>query len=292
MKLSIITINFNNREGLQKTIESVLSQTFSGYEYIVIDGGSTDGSIDIIKQYADHIHYWISEPDKGIFNAMNKGIQQSKGEYCYFLNSGDFLYSDTVLETVFREAYTEDILTGNYIERYKNKSVLRKGRAHVREQEGKSLTLFDLFCGSLSHQATFIRKKLFDEYGLYDETYKIASDWLFFLKTIGLNGVKVKYIDTHIVYFDMNGISNDKSGLSHREKMRALEELLPPTLFEDYLHFRKLEWDFHNLSQYKAFYWTARFINKVATLYALIETKVRSCCIARGTKLKHKERTF
>jgi len=84
MKLSIITVNLNNAAGLQKTIESVITQTFTDYEYIIIDGGSTDGSVDVIKQHADKITYWVSEPDKGIYNAMNKGILQAKGEYCLF----------------------------------------------------------------------------------------------------------------------------------------------------------------------------------------------------------------
>jgi glycosyltransferase involved in cell wall biosynthesis len=292
MKLSIITINFNNREGLERTIQSVISQTFRDYEYIIIDGGSTDGSADVIKQHDDRITHWVSESDQGIFNAMNKGILQAKGEYCYFLNSGDRLYSDTVLEIVFRKNYPEDIITGNLIEQYQNKTTLKKGRAYVREQAGETLTLFDMFCGSLSHQATFIRKKLFDEYGLYNENYKTASDWLFFCQTIGLNGVKVKYIDTNIVYFDMNGISNVKSDFSHQEKMTALNNLLPPAIFKDYTHFRKLEWDFHNLTQYKLFYWTARFINKLATVYGLIDIKIRTLGNALGLKLKHKERTF
>ena len=89
MKLSVITINFNNRDGLRKTIESVVNQTYNDFEYIIIDGGSTDGSVDVIKEYADRIDYWVSEPDKGIYNAMNKGIDVAKGEYCIFMNSGD-----------------------------------------------------------------------------------------------------------------------------------------------------------------------------------------------------------
>ena len=80
MKLSIITVNYNNREGLQRTIDSVVSQTFRDFEWIVIDGGSTDGSKELIKQYADHFSYWVSEPDKGIYNAMNKGILKATGE--------------------------------------------------------------------------------------------------------------------------------------------------------------------------------------------------------------------
>jgi glycosyltransferase involved in cell wall biosynthesis len=292
MKLSIITINFNNREGLKKTIESVIAQTFRDYEYLVIDGGSTDGSVDVIKQYAAQITYWVSEPDKGIYDAMNKGIGQSKGEYCQFLNSGDTLHSDTVLEKVFSEEYAEDIVTGNFVELYPHKTVLRKGRAYAREQEGKFITLFDLFVGSISHQASFIRRKLFDQYGLYDVNYKIASDWIFFLKTIGLNDVKVKYVDIDIVYFSMDGISNTNLSLSHSERTNILKSLFPPVIFEDYQHFIKMESDFHNVCQYPFFYRIARFVNKWATLYDLLETKIRLFCIACGMKLKHKERTF
>ncbi|GHU81677.1 glycosyl transferase [Bacteroidia bacterium] len=292
MKLSIITINYNNREGLKKTIESVVSQTFRDYEYIIIDGGSTDGSVEIIKQHADQITYWISEPDKGIYDAMNKGIRQSKGEYCQFLNSGDRLYSNTVLSAVFQEDYAEDLVTGNVIEQYKHKTVLRKGRAYICEQKGKSLTLFDMVSGTITHPTTFIRKKLFDQYGLYNENYKIVSDWVFFLETIGLNGVKVKYIDINIAYFDMYGISIIDSDLRENERMEVLKNLLPPTIFDDYIFFSYLDWVFHNLLQYKSTYLAARFVNKLATLYDIIDTKIRAFCIAHGMKLKHKERTF
>ena len=98
MKLSIITVNLNNRDGLQKTIDSVVSQTFKDYEWIVIDGGSTDGSKELIEQYADHFTDWVSEPDKGIYNAMNKGIGMASGEYIQFLNSGDSLVSGHVVD--------------------------------------------------------------------------------------------------------------------------------------------------------------------------------------------------
>ena len=101
MKFSIITINYNNCEGLRRTIESVVNQTCHDFEYIIIDGGSTDGSVDVIKQYADQIDYWVSEPDKGIYNAMNKGVAVAKGEYCLFLNSGDSLHNNSALAKVF-----------------------------------------------------------------------------------------------------------------------------------------------------------------------------------------------
>ena len=288
-KLSIITVNLNNKEGLRKTIESVVFQTFSDCEYIIIDGGSTDGSIDIIKQHTDKISYWVSESDSGIFNAMNKGILKATGEYCLFLNSGDILYSENVLENVFRKNYLEDIITGNIIEVHSDKTTLRKGRPYVREQEGKSLTAFDLFAGSLFHQATFIRRKLFDQYGLYDEKYKIVSDSTFFFNLIALNGVKVKHEDIIIVYFDMNGISNVNISLDDKEREEAFKDLLPAAILEDYIYFRKMELDFHNMLKYKISYRSGRFINKLVTLYDIVMRKVRSF-IPHGAK--HYERTL
>ena len=102
MKLSIITINLNNKNGLSETISSVIAQTFTDYEYIIIDGQSTDGSLEVIKQNANHINQWISENDHGIYNAMNKGLNLAKGEYCLFLNSGDSLYDSDVLQVLYR----------------------------------------------------------------------------------------------------------------------------------------------------------------------------------------------
>ena len=114
MKLSIITINLNNKEGLQKTIESIVNQTFRDYEFIIIDGGSNDGSIDVIELYKENITYWISEPDKGIYNAMNKGISIAKGEYYYFLNTGDRLISNDVLEKIFEDDPHESFICANF----------------------------------------------------------------------------------------------------------------------------------------------------------------------------------
>ena len=114
MKLSIITINYNNACDLKQTIQSVIEQTWGDFEYLIIDGGSTDSSLEIIKQYQNQIDYWVSEPDKGVFHAMNKGIEQSSGEYLLMLNSGDCLANNKVLEKVFDlNFYTEDILAGD-----------------------------------------------------------------------------------------------------------------------------------------------------------------------------------
>ena len=108
MKLSIITINYNNKNGLQKTIDSVISQTFKDFEWIIIDGGSTDGSKELIEKYSQHITYWVSEPDKGIYNAMNKGIKVAKGEYLFFLNSGDYLVQPNTINQIFTQSPNTD----------------------------------------------------------------------------------------------------------------------------------------------------------------------------------------
>lgn len=274
-QLSIITINFNDAAGLQKTIESVISQTFSDFEYIIIDGSSTDSSVNVIKQYENRITYWTSEPDKGVYNAMNKGILQAKGEYCLFLNSGDTLYSETVLEKVFNTNYSEEIITGNFLKQYPKKAIVDKGHAYHRAKEGKSLTLFDFFISNIPHQATFIKRKLFNQYGLYDENYKIVSDWLFFLKTIVLEGVKVKYVDTTIARFNMDGISNLNMTLHMQERRKILEKLLQPAILADYDYFEKIDADFHKLFKYKGSYCFGRLINKAITLYELILIKCK-----------------
>jgi Glycosyltransferases involved in cell wall biogenesis len=226
MKLSIITINLNNKEGLRKTIESVVSQTFQDYEYIVIDGASTDGSVDVIKEYKDKITYWISEPDKGIYNAMNKGILQAKGEYCLFLNSGDWLVNDnTLLTRIFNQNFVEDIVYGNLIRVSKDKEV-------KREKYPDLLTMQFFYSYSLPHQASFIRRVLFND-ALYDESYKIVSDWFFFVEKIIFKNCSYRHFDVFFANFDINGeSSSNKVHLEERKK--AMDLLLPKRIQEDY----------------------------------------------------------
>jgi len=275
MKLSIITINLNNRNGLKRTIESVVYQTFADFEYIVIDGASTDGSADVIKEQADKIQYWVSEPDKGIYNAMNKGILQATGDYCLFLNSGDALYSKTVLEEVFKQNFSEDIVIGNLMNYYPEKGKERKRRPHRHAIDGEKFTLFDFFTEFIPHQATFIRRELFAQYGLYDEGHKIISDWVFFLKTIIFEGVSVKFIDSIVTSFDMNGIGSQREYLDFawQESRKVLEEQLPPYILTDYYYFQKISKDFRVMFQYKFIYRIARGINKMLTLWRIITGK-------------------
>jgi glycosyltransferase involved in cell wall biosynthesis len=202
MKLSIITINKDNASGLQKTIETVVSQSFTDFEYIVIDGNSTDGSVDIIKQYADKITYWVSEPDKGIYNAMNKGILKASGEYCQFLNSGDSLVDDDILKKVFDENLQEDIIYGDVFRLSKNGD---RSLANIPEK----WTLITFLNETISHSAAFIRRQLFSEISLYDEELNIVSDWVFFVIAIVINNKSYIHLPYCITIFESWGVSSD-----------------------------------------------------------------------------------
>ena len=222
MKLSIITINFNNRDGLRKTIESVVNQTWQEFEYIIIDGGSTDGSVEVIKEFADHIDYWVSEPDKGIYDAMNKSIDQAKGEYCLFMNSADTIYEKTTLEKVNAELDGTDIISG--------KMLLANGNWGIPHQD---ITLKHFFNGTLPHQATFIRSALFAQYP-YDTHYRIVSDWKFWVEALICGNCSYKSIDQQIAVFDGSGISSSNWELQLKERESTLTELFPPRILADY----------------------------------------------------------
>jgi glycosyltransferase involved in cell wall biosynthesis len=211
MKLSIITINLNNASGLQKTIESVNAQSCNEFEYIIIDGGSSDCSLDVLSKFSDKLTYLISEPDKGIYNAMNKGILNATGEYCLFLNSGDCLISNSILKEVLVLFSGEDIIYGNGILSYKD------GKSQTVNPP-EALTL-DFFCfNSLFHQSAFIKRELFDRFGLYNESNKIVSDWEWFLKTIMINNVSTRHIPVVISITEDGGISRNPENMHVIEK--------------------------------------------------------------------------
>lgn len=222
MTLSIITINLNNAQGLRQTIESVLSQTSRDFEYILIDGGSTDGSLEVINEFSEYISYWISEPDNGIYQAMNKGIIASKGDYCQFLNSGDILLSSNVTEKMLKAAaFGSDIYYGNVLQKKRGNSLRIKAFAQQKP------TLIDFYFETLNHSPTYIHRSLFDRFGLYDETLKIVSDWKWFMQVIGLAGIVPIYTNIDVTLFDMNGISNIDKAKLKIERRKVLEEVLP-----------------------------------------------------------------
>ena len=343
MKLSIITINYNNAEGLSKTLASVASQTYADIEHIIVDGGSTDGSVEIIEAYASdvarkasgcvpaegegscaavedhnstpangaqplaeqdttspkatppHKVTWISEPDKGIYNAMNKGIEIALGkrvvnddhtsspnrlialsphrlsDYIQILNSGDILAADDVTERMMA-ALKEKVKQQHQQQNTNNHSVMEQHTITANENNassshrliasspkqncpailygnmikvnaqgkvvGKSgyteYSLRQFYSSTLNHDCAYIRRDLFEEYGLYDEQLKIVSDWKWYLQAIGLGRVKPKYVDIDVTIFDDGGISETNLTLRNAERRKVLEEVMPPAVLWDY----------------------------------------------------------
>lgn len=223
MKLSIVTINFNNEIGLRKTIESVFHQTYKNFEYIIIDGGSTDKSVDVIKDFQSIITYWVSEPDKGIYNAMNKGIAQVHGEYCIFMNSGDTFYESATIEKSLPHLDGTAIVSGKT---YTENTIFPA-------PSGISLGMFMRF--SLMHQSTFIKTSIQKKYK-YDEDYKIVSDRKFLMQVLIYENVSYKAIDVTISNFDMTGISMTNKELEQKERKDVLNSLIPPRILKDYIN--------------------------------------------------------
>ena len=243
-KLTIITINRNNAEGLGKTMESVLSQTSLDFEYIIVDGGSTDDSLQVIREIClvkndlllfkgeaevNGIHVrWISENDNGIYHAMNKGINLAEGDYIQFLNSGDILTGIDVTESMLSGMTECDILYGNMLKKLPHHILCDRGFA------GRKPTMLDFYLGTLNHSPAYIKRRLFEIYGLYDESLKIVADYKWFLQVIIMNEIVPVYKNIDVTLFDMNGISTVNSTLDKAERRQVLEEILPLTMLRDY----------------------------------------------------------
>ena len=225
MKLSIITINYNNCEGLRKTIESVVNQTWRDFEYIIIDGGSTDGSVDVIKEYANRIDYWVSEPDRGIYHAMNKGIDVAKGEYCIFMNSGDSFINNGILEDVIKDVNSVDIISSQM--KYTD------GRVMTPPAQ---ISMKFLYTSTLPHQATFIRTNVLKQIR-YDESFRIVSDWKFWIEALIVYNHTYKSVNVPVTLFDAEGISLTNKSLDAIEREEVLNSFFPLKIIEDYERF-------------------------------------------------------
>lgn len=272
MKLSIITINYNNAEGLRKTLASVAAQTYRDIEHIIVDGGSKDDSVEVIKDYASKcVIYnvlWMSEKDNGVYHAMNKGIEIALGRrivntfnrselvednhtsshsdcehYIQILNSGDILAAPDVTERMMNALihYTSiqhtsvPIWYGNMLKSYDGKTIINRDTCGGGLYTPESFLYF--YNGTLNHDCAYIRRDLFEKYGLYNEEMKICSDWEWYVRVIVLGGEKTVYTNIDVTIFDMNGISesNGKNkDLIKKERRGYLESILYPSVLNDY----------------------------------------------------------
>ncbi|GGI22895.1 glycosyltransferase family 2 protein [Pedobacter mendelii] len=241
-KLSIITVNYNDKAGLEKTINSVKQQTWQDFDYFIIDGGSTDGSADIVNIYKNEFAHCISEPDNGVYNAMNKGIRLATGDYLLFLNSGDSLKSYTTLQEI--EVYLN------------NEKDIYYGDANYQEKDGDVIRTYPdklsfsfFYKHNLSHQATFIKRNLFENIFFYNENHKIVSDWEFFIYAICKKNVTYKHINQVICNYDTQGISSiiNNHELMNIERDKTLQKHFP-LFIEDYRTISNL-----NLKRFRQF---------------------------------------
>jgi glycosyltransferase involved in cell wall biosynthesis len=291
MILTIITINYNNASGLQKTMESVLNQTSKEFEYIIVDGSAPHppkGGVSdraVIESFVKNVEgqeigfthcTWLSpeggvgggfysEPDSGIYNAMNKGIRMAKGDYIHFLNSGDWLVDEFVVEKMLKELRSFelgvlskelelnsselgvnssefgvrgsnlgfettpiDIFVGNKI------MVRPDGKVRYGHNDKRPVTALTFYRGTIEHTSAYIRRAMFDVVGMYDESLRIVSDWKWYFDAVLNHNARVAFTDIFVSYFDNAGISSTNLTLDKAERRQVLEQMLPPAVLADY----------------------------------------------------------
>ena len=218
--LTIITVNLDDKSGLSRTVESIKNQNFQDFEFIIIDGGSKDESLEVIKENESLIDYWVSEKDSGIYNAMNKGINKASGKYILFLNSGDYLLSKDALSIDFK-TITQDIVYGHLT--HNNNNVLNTSAYK------DNIDLGFFFESTLPHGSTFIKRELFLNYGLYKTDYIIVSDWIFFLERIVVDSCSTLNLNKAVSVFTLGGISTrpENKDLVKQERDRYLNTIMP-----------------------------------------------------------------
>lgn len=245
MRLSIITVNLNNKAGLEHTLKSVSEQTNRDFESIVINGQSTDGSCDVINAYQKRIDKRVSEKDSGVFNAMNKGIRMAEGEYVLFLNSGDFFHTPETLSNVCKNPFSEDFILFDI-------KLVRKEGCEVRSLNKGPKEI--LIAGEIYHQAVFHRRSVFQKLGFYNETFKFAADYEFFLKAFFRAGCSHRIIhETIAVYDGIHGITSDAGNaeLLHNERRKAQRNVFDAEIVDALEEqYREIE----SLSRFKSLY--------------------------------------
>lgn len=234
MKITIITVCFNSAKTIERTIKSVVAQNYEDLEYIIIDGGSRDGTLDIIEKYQDKIAICISEPDNGIYDAMNKGLSRIKGDIFAFLNSDDY-YADGTLQKVnkYFETSNADLVSGN-IYLCANETIKKA----VFDKQNREKMFFETI---YPHPALFAKKELYIKHGGFDVSYRIAADTDWVMK-VCLGGANVLCVEDYFTYFSEDGIS-------FRKRYAALEEQYQVAhkyaRLEEYMHLRKEIDDFY-----------------------------------------------
>jgi glycosyltransferase involved in cell wall biosynthesis len=201
MLISIITVNLDNAAGLERTIASVLRQSGAPIDFIVIDGASSDGSREILERFSPRFSHWVSEKDSGIYQAMNKGITVAKGDYCLFLNSGDWLVSDTIISEVAGKLQGQSDI-------YYSNLLVSDGTSHYEIKYPPQIDVNYFVSSTISHQNCLIRTQFLKDAEMYREDFLIAADWYFFLDAIYRRRASFEFLDAHIAFYYFEGRSN------------------------------------------------------------------------------------
>lgn len=217
-RVSVVTAVFNGAEHIEQTIKAVAEQTYPNIGHIVVDGGSTDGTVEILERYSDVLAYWVSEPDGGVYHAMNKGIDlvTDPESYILFANSDDHLYSAEAIQRVIDASSGEDLVYG--------RMVLTDGV--YSGIAGKRVELDDLATETLCHPATFVRRKIFDSVGKFDTGYVIAADYDHMVRCFAAP-VSTRFVDVIVSTMRMGGLSEEKFMLSCRERKQVIRRRFP-----------------------------------------------------------------
>ncbi len=246
IKFSIVTISLNSEEDIEDAIVSVAGQTYENREHIIIDGGSQDSTVEIIRKYSEHLSYWVSEPDNGISDALNKGIEHATGDYILFINSDDFLIDNTALESIYNSIQDQ---IDYYI--FQVMSVHPDNTRKLMPNRNFGLSTY--FKMGSCHQGHVVSRKLFEKYGTYDSAFKIGMDYDFVLRVF-LQRVESRSVDVAISCMGQTGISSRKdwAGLKQRfmDERKAQEKnctnpvlkALYPVYWFVYLAYRKAVW--------------------------------------------------
>lgn len=231
--VSIITITLNSEKYLEQTILSVLNQTYDNIAYIIIDGGSTDGTLDIIHKYESRLACWVSEKDEGISDAFNKGIRAGSGKIIGIINSGDILLPGTIDRVVsfFAENPRIEVVHGDIL-LYENDTVIKRIKPAARWWLPWRLVLFN-------HPATFVRREVYERYGAFSKKYRIAMDVEIYLRWVR-SGINIRYLPEALVGMLAGGVSGRHARLGYSEVRRAFIEKGFPKVVIDVLYMAKL----------------------------------------------------